>query len=127
MTVYTIRSSFLIVATALFLGCTGPASGPPAFELVHERLAGAVTERLVAGTYTYARLRLPAGDERWIVLSGRAHRGARALTATCYGRRRDFVSPRLGRTFPMLYFCSTTSATASAPTTSTATTEGVTP
>lgn len=114
MTVYIIRSSWLIVATALLTGCTGPASGPPAFELVHERLAGAVTERLEAGTYTYARLRLPAGDERWIVLSGLAHRGARELATTCYGRRRDFVSPRLGRTFPLLYFCASASATATA-------------
>lgn len=78
----------------------------PEFEVARETFSGAVAEALAAGTYTYSRLQLADGESRWVVLSGRKHRDARHLTVDCHGRRRDFTSARLGRTFALLYFCS---------------------
>lgn len=109
MTVYAVRKNAAVLALTLLAGCEAappPPAGMPALELVRERLAGDVVEALAAGTYTYARLRLDGGDERWVVVAGREHRGAPRLALDCHGRRRDFVSPRLGRSFALLHFCS---------------------
>jgi hypothetical protein len=93
------------------MACGAPAAalsgGPaPTFEIAREVFSGTVTETLAAGSYTYSRLRLADGEPRWVVVSGRKHRDATHLDVDCHGRRRDFESPRLGRTFALLYFCS---------------------
>lgn len=107
---YDVRNFFPRLVLALFPACQAPPAGPPmldpTYEATRERLTGPVTEELAAGTYTYFRLRLGDGDERWVVLSGRKHRGARRLAVDCHGRSREFVSPRLGRSFAPLHFCS---------------------
>jgi hypothetical protein len=69
-----------------------------------ERLSGTVEEALAAGPYTYFCLHVGEGDDRWVVVSGREHRGATWLAVDTHGRQRSFVSRRLDRTFDELYF-----------------------
>jgi hypothetical protein len=111
MRVYSVLSSQCAIAATLALACGAPAAEPsgasaPTFEIAREAFSGTVTETLAAGTYTYSRLQLADGEARWVVVSGRKHRDATHLSVDCHGRRRDFDSPRLGRTFALLYFCS---------------------
>jgi hypothetical protein len=92
-----------------FLGCQGPPpaeAGLPAEALSgpRERLSGTVEAALAAGPYTYFRLHVGEGDDRWVVVSGREHRDAARLTVDTHGRQRSFVSRRLDRTFDELYF-----------------------
>jgi hypothetical protein len=71
-----------------------------------ETVAGAVRDRLVAGPYTYFRLRADDGTEHWMVVPDPQHQlGARVTVRGCQPRR-DFVSRRLDRRFALLNFCS---------------------
>jgi hypothetical protein len=101
--VYVVRSSLCILAIALAVACGSP-SGPPAVETEIASFSGTVQEVLPAGRYTYLRVHVADGDERWVVVQGEAEREHVAVRS--YGRRRDFVSSRLGRTFDELYFAS---------------------
>lgn len=67
---------------------------------------GRVEATLEAGHYTYFLLRVGEGDERWVVVAGSEHRSAEHLTVEAFARQRDFVSRRLARSFPELYFAS---------------------
>lgn len=99
-----------------FLGCQGapsaeaegsaglPAAPPVQLGGKPERVSGTVEQALAAGPYTYFLLHVDEGDDRWVVVSGREHRGAARLTVDTHGRQRSFVSRRLDRTFDELYF-----------------------
>lgn len=97
-----------IAALALAVACNEPVaapSGPPtAGAPVQERFDGTVEEVLPAGSYTYFRLRVAEGDERWVVISGRADRDAERLAVSTFAHHEDFVSKRLDRSFHNLYF-----------------------
>ena len=83
----------------------GSLAGPPAHLTgSSERVSGTVEEALAAGPYTYFLLHVGEGDDRWVVVAGREHRGAAHLTADIHARQRAFVSRRLDRTFDELYF-----------------------
>ena len=101
--VYMLRSYASVLVFGLLLGCGSP-SGPPSVESDPASFSGTVREVLPAGPYTYLRLRVAEGDERWVVVQGDPDR--ERVTVHSYGRRRDFVSRRLGRTFDELYFAS---------------------
>jgi hypothetical protein len=101
--VYVVRSMLVIFAVVLAVACGSP-SGPPAVDGDASTFSGTVREVLPAGRYTYLRVHVADGDERWVVVQGDAQRDH--VTVHSYGRRRDFVSSRLGRTFDELYFAS---------------------
>ena len=108
---YEVHSFRPILALAAFLGCQTASPSPPGMpELAAagpgERISGTVEEALPAGPYTYFRLRVGEGDDRWVVVSGRDHRDAAHLTVDTHGRQREFVSRRLDRTFDELHFAS---------------------
>lgn len=67
-------------------------------------LRGVVAQILPAGSYRYARLRLPDGGEAWLVTLGECPPVGSAVVARSLGQRRDFQSARLGRRFPLLHF-----------------------
>ncbi|MBC8070794.1 MAG: hypothetical protein IAG13_20880 [Deltaproteobacteria bacterium] len=108
------RPSFLRVRAStfavllLYAACNedvvAPASPPVAGAPVQERFGGTVEEVLPAGSYTYFRLRVAEGDERWVVISGAADRDAERLAVATFSHHEDFVSRRLDRSFHNLYF-----------------------
>jgi hypothetical protein len=111
--VYDVRHFFMnlgLAALGALAGCESDAPSPPgppaAADLSgpRERFGGAVKDALAAGPYTYFLLHVGEGDDRWVVVSGREHRGAARLTVDTYGRRQGFVSGLLDRTLPELYF-----------------------
>lgn len=63
-------------------------------------LAGVVTERLAAGSYSY--LRLDGGD--WIATTGDPAQVGQRVQVQSFGTREDFESPRLGRRFDRVVF-----------------------
>jgi hypothetical protein len=71
---------------------------------VAETFSGRVDAVLDAGHYTYFLLHVGEGDDRWVAVAGREHRQTERLTVEAFGRRRDFVSRRLDRSFTELYF-----------------------
>jgi hypothetical protein len=101
--VYVVRSCIVGLPVALAAACESPP-GPPAVEGEVASFTGTVREALPAGRYTYLRVHVAEGDERWVVVMGEPDR--EHVTVHSYGRRRDFVSSRLDRTFDELYFAS---------------------
>jgi hypothetical protein len=106
---YVVHSFFRILVVAALLGCQTASPSPtgmPALAAAGpgERISGTVEEALAAGPYTYFRLRVGEGDDRWVVVAGREHRDAERLTVDTHGRQRGFVSRRLDRTFDELHF-----------------------
>jgi hypothetical protein len=68
-------------------------------------LIGRVVERLDAGSYTYLALKIPeASTPAWVVTLGDGQRLGSQVKVRSFGRRRDFYSRRLDRTFPELVF-----------------------
>lgn len=67
-------------------------------------LAGRVEERLEAGSYTYLGVRRDDGSRFWAVTLGRGQPQGARVNIRSYGRRTDFRSARLQRTFPELVF-----------------------
>jgi hypothetical protein len=101
--VYMVRSGLASIAILIVAACGSP-SGPPSVEAELATFTGTVREVLPAGNYTYLRVHVADGDERWVVVMGDPDRDE--VTVQSFGRRRDFVSRRLGRTFDELYFAS---------------------
>lgn len=93
----------LLVCTACNEGGATPG-GPNAGAPVQARFGGTVEEVLPAGSYTYFRLRVAEGDERWVVISGHADRDAERLVVSTFSHHEEFVSKRLDRSFHNLYF-----------------------
>ena len=107
MSAYDIRSSVLalvLVAAVSVVSVVSDRSSrrPPA----EANFSGPVQEVLAAGPYTYFRLGAAGDDQRWVVVADRKHRTATHLGVVHCHPRRDFVSRRLARTFPLLHFCS---------------------
>lgn len=69
-----------------------------------EPLVGRVVERLVAGSYTYVAIERADGRRAWAVTLGRAAPEGARVRVRSFGRRSNFYSARLGRTFPELIF-----------------------
>lgn len=87
--------------------CGPRESGPPGpGEAVQERLGGTVAERLDAGGYAYLRVRTATGD-RWVVVCGAAPHPGEDAELQVFARHQDFVSRRLDRSFPELFFATT--------------------
>ncbi len=80
-----------------FVGLRAEAGAP-------QRLSGVIEERLAAGSYNYLALRGADGPLRWVVVMGPAPAVGAELRVRSHGRRRDFVSRRLGRSFAELDF-----------------------
>lgn len=79
------------------------------------RVAGAVAERLTAGSYTYLRVHVDgAQPDAWIVLSEDPARVAAMdrVDVLVMARAERFHSRRLDREFPVLLFASTTATNA---------------
>jgi pyruvate/2-oxoglutarate dehydrogenase complex dihydrolipoamide acyltransferase (E2) component len=77
-------------------------------------VSGSVVERLPAGPYTYLRVR-PAtgGDDVWLaMMAGSAPTGDR-VDAQVMGQKAHFHSRRLGRSFDLLLFASSTAPASS--------------
>jgi hypothetical protein len=106
MSAYAIRSSglALALAAAVTVGSDQSSRQPPA----EASFSGPVREVLAAGPYTYFHLGAAGDDQRWVVVADRKHRTATHLDVADCRPRRDFVSRRLARTFPLLHFCSLT-------------------
>ena len=79
------------------VGLRADASAP-------QRLSGVIEERLAAGSYNYLALRGADGPLRWVVVMGAAPAVGAEIRVRSHGRRRDFVSRRLGRSFAELDF-----------------------
>jgi hypothetical protein len=67
-------------------------------------LAGRVEKRLSAGSYAYHAVRLEDGRLTWVVTLGDGHPAGAQVKVRSMGRRADFRSNRLQRTFPGLVF-----------------------
>jgi hypothetical protein len=67
-------------------------------------LAGAVVERLAAGSYTYLAVSVDDGAPRWVVTMKPGFAVGDRVHVKNMGTRRDFHSKRLGRTFDELVF-----------------------
>ena len=68
-------------------------------------LRGTVIERIKAGGYTYLALSTPQQRERqWVVTLGRGEPLGAEVKVRSFGRRLQFYSRRLDRTFPELTF-----------------------
>ncbi|HEX6244305.1 MAG TPA: hypothetical protein VFZ61_25485 [Polyangiales bacterium] len=68
-------------------------------------LQGTVVERIKAGGYTYLALSTPEQrDRRWVVTLGRGEPLGAEVKVRSFGRRLQFYSRRLDRTFPELTF-----------------------
>ncbi|MGK3992490.1 hypothetical protein [Sorangium sp. So ce1024] len=65
---------------------------------------GVVEERLPAGSYTYLAVRPDGGSPVWVVTLGGGQPVGARVSIRSYGRRTDFASRRLKRTFPVLVF-----------------------
>ncbi|WP_437967141.1 hypothetical protein WMF04_47620 [Sorangium sp. So ce260] len=65
---------------------------------------GTVEERLPAGSYTYLSVRPDSGAPLWAVTLGGGHPVGARVSLRSFGRRTDFASRRLQRTFPVLVF-----------------------
>lgn len=71
-----------------------------------EVLVGRVEERLPAGGYVYLAIRGDDGVQRWAVVMGAAPLVGAAVRARSMGKRVDFRSARLQRSFSELHFAS---------------------
>lgn len=68
-------------------------------------LVGRVEQRLSAGSYSYHALRLERdGSTQWAVTLGKGAPVGTRVRVRSFGRRTEFHSPRLKRTFPELVF-----------------------
>ncbi|WP_437730403.1 hypothetical protein [Sorangium sp. So ce1335] len=65
---------------------------------------GVVEERLPAGSYTYLAVRPDGGSPVWAVTLGGGQPVGARVSIRSFGRRTDFASRRLKRTFPVLVF-----------------------
>lgn len=90
----------------LLVGCsqtTVPGTRPIP-EPSDERLAGTVSKRLSAGSYTYARIRTASKRERWVVTLGEVPGKGEEVEVIGFGTKRDFYSRRLARRFDSVVF-----------------------
>lgn len=78
----------------------GALDSPAADE---REITGVVTERLVAGRYSYLCLDAD-GTRVWIATTGAGAEVGQRVHVRSLGTRRDFESPRLGRRFDELVF-----------------------
>jgi hypothetical protein len=68
-------------------------------------LIGRVEERIRAGSYAYLAVRDEAGTAtHWAVTLGQGAPPGTRVRVRSFGRRKEFYSPRLKRTFPELVF-----------------------
>ena len=68
-------------------------------------LTGIVVEKIKAGSYTYVAVSTASGTQpRWAVTLGRGEPLGTRVKVRSFGRRREFYSRRLDRTFPELTF-----------------------
>lgn len=83
-----------------------PAAAIPLADLTPstEVIVGRVEERLPAGGYVYLAIRGDDGVQRWAVVMGAAPLVGAAVRARSMGKRADFHSARLQRTFAELHF-----------------------
>jgi len=88
------------VTTQAVPSTTSPMGGLVAPTTDEKSLAGVVTERLAAGSYSY--LRLDGGD--WIATTGDPAQVGQRVQVQSFGTREDFESPRLGRRFDRVVF-----------------------
>ena len=65
---------------------------------------GTVEERLPAGSYTDLAVRPDSGGPMWAVTLGGGHPVGARVSVRSFGRRTEFASRRLQRTFPVLVF-----------------------
>jgi hypothetical protein len=87
----------------------GAAAANPLAELSRSALdnapiTGRVEERLSAGSYTYLSVRTGANTSVWVVTLGGGSPPGAPVKVRSMGRRADFYSSRLKRTFPELIF-----------------------
>lgn len=87
----------------------GAAAANPLGELSRSALdsapiSGRVEERLSAGSYTYLSVRTGAETSVWVVTLGGGSPPGAQVSVRSMGRRTDFYSSRLKRTFPELIF-----------------------
>ncbi len=86
-----------------------PAPGNPLAGISRSALdlapfSGTVEERLAAGGYTYLAVRCEDGSLRWTVTMGPGAKVADRVDVRSFGRKTEFASARLHRTFPELTF-----------------------
>ncbi|WP_437521215.1 hypothetical protein WME79_28635 [Sorangium sp. So ce726] len=67
-------------------------------------VVGIVEERLAAGSYTYLAVRPDGGSPMWAVTLGSGQPVGARVSVRSFGRRTEFTSRRLQRTFPVLVF-----------------------
>ena len=67
-------------------------------------VVGVVEERLAAGSYTYLAVRPDGGSPMWAVTLGSGQPVGARVSVRSFGRRTEFASRRLQRTFPVLVF-----------------------
>ncbi|ATB33926.1 hypothetical protein [Melittangium boletus] len=69
-----------------------------------EPFLGQVEEQLRAGPYTYCSVRRDDGSSVWVVTMGKGEPPGTRVQVVSFGRRTDFQSSRLKRTFAELCF-----------------------
>jgi hypothetical protein len=98
-----------ILAYALRATSSAPHARNPLTTLVRDSeqvgpLQGRVEQRLPVGGYTYLALRRADDSVLWVVTLGRGAGLGEQVAVRSMGRRTDFYSRRLQRTFPLLVF-----------------------
>ena len=80
-------------------------SPPPTAEHALETVDGEVVETMDASNYTYMRLQTPKG-EIWTATAKTPVKVGDKVSVSVQTEMRDFHSPSLNRTFPVIYFAS---------------------
>ena len=90
-------------AGAASTGAAGPGM-PFALERLVESFAGRAVEVLQVSGYTYLAVEIAPDDVRWVVsLQKQIDEGA-PVRVRAFGKKSDFSSKKLGRTFAVLWF-----------------------
>lgn len=107
-------ASYAVALVALAVGldvATAPDSTNPLASLISERpgaapLTGTILQALRAGSYTYLQVqpRSAADEPLWVVVLGAGAAPGESVRVRSLGRKTNFHSPRLGRSFPELVF-----------------------
>ena len=81
-----------------------PAGMPFVIEKLTEGFAGRAAEVLQVSGYTYVAVESAPGEVRWVVSLQKDIEPGAPVSVRAFGKKREFASKQLGRTFEVLWF-----------------------